>query len=184
MVWRICAAQTSIGRQTNTLPRQCRICAWIVYDLGVLAGVSGGNGVSRLRERSDQMIGRTAGVNGIPSRSRWLQLCAVPMLGLALAGCGSLSDDAAGRAMVAPGRFDVFPCPNIDERIQAVRTRRIELEQLMARSSQSPAGEFVNALAYRAEYVQSGGELQELARASAEKKCATESQWSSGRQVY
>ena len=86
--------------------------------------------------------------------------------------------------MMAPGRYDAFPCPNIDERIQAVRTRRIELEQLMARSSQSAGGEFVNALAYRSEYVQTGGELQELAKASADKKCAAESRYSSGRQVY
>jgi hypothetical protein len=162
--------------------------------LGYWPVFSGGDRVSSLRERSDQMIGRTAGVSGIPSRPRRLPPCAVLMPGLALglalalalglAGCGSLSDDAAGRAMVAPGRFAEFPCPNIDERIQAVRTRRIELEQLMARSSQSPGGEFVNALAYRGEYVQAGGELQELAKASAEKKCATESRWSSGRQVY
>ena len=86
--------------------------------------------------------------------------------------------------MMAPGRYEAFPCPNIDERIQAVRTRRIELEQLMARSSQSPGGEFVNALAYRSEYVQLGGESQELAKASADKKCAAESRYSSGRQVY
>ena len=106
------------------------------------------------------------------------------MLALLLAGCGSISDEAAGRAMMAPGRFDTFPCPNIDERIQGVRTRRIELEQLMARSSQSPGGEFVNALAYRSEYVQLGGEHQELVKAAADKKCAAESRYSSGRQVY
>jgi hypothetical protein len=86
--------------------------------------------------------------------------------------------------MMAPGRFDAFPCPNIDQRIQTVRTRRIELEQLMARSSQGAGGEFVNALAYRSEYVQTGGELKELAKAAADKKCAAESQYSSGRQVY
>ena len=54
----------------------------------------------------------------------------------------------------------------------------------MARSSQSPGGGLVNALAYRTEYVQKGGELQELAKAAADKKCSSESRWSSGRQVY
>jgi hypothetical protein len=139
----------------------------------------GGDRGSSLRGRFDQVIGRMTGVSGIPLLS-----CAALTLALGLAGCGSLSDETAGRAMMAPGRYDTFPCPNIDERIQAVRTRRIELEQLMARSSQSAGGEFVNALAYRSEYVQTGGELQELARASADKKCAAESRYSSGRQVY
>ena len=106
------------------------------------------------------------------------------MLSLGLAGCGSISDETAGWAMTAPGRYDAFPCPNIDAQIQAIRTRRIELEQLMARSSQSPGGEFVNALAYRSEYVQLGGEMQELAKASVDKKCAAESRYSSGRKVY
>jgi len=86
--------------------------------------------------------------------------------------------------MMAPGRFDVYPCPNIEHAIKEARTRRTELEQLMARSSQSPGGELVNALAYRTEYVQKGGDLQELAKAANEKKCTSESQWSSGRQVY
>jgi hypothetical protein len=106
------------------------------------------------------------------------------MFALGLAGCGALSDDAAGRAMMAPGRFDVYACANIEQAMLASRNRRIELEQLMARSSQSPGGEFVNALAYRTEYVQVNGELQELAKAAADKKCAAESKWSSGRQVY
>ena len=106
------------------------------------------------------------------------------LLALGLAGCGTLSDDTAGRAMMAPGRYDVFACPNIEKAIEVARTRRTELEQLMARSSQSPGGELVNALAYRTEYVQKGGELQELARAANDKKCTSESQWSSGRRVY
>jgi hypothetical protein len=156
----------------------------------------GGDRGSSLHGRLDQMIGRSNGASGVPPRARpllsWVlscvrscaQSCAALTLALGLAGCGSISDEAAGRAMMAPGRYGSFPCPNIDERIQAVRTRRIELEQLMARSSQSAGGEFVNAIAYRSEYVQTGGELQELARAAADKKCAAESQYSSGRQVY
>ena len=106
------------------------------------------------------------------------------LLALGLAGCGTLSDDTAGRAMMAPGRFDVYPCPNIEQAIQATRTRRTELEQLMARSSQTAGGGLVNALAYRTEYVQTGGQLQELAKAANDKKCAAESQFSSGRQLY
>jgi len=86
--------------------------------------------------------------------------------------------------MTAPGRYDIYPCPNIEARLTDVQKRRTELEQLMARSAQSPGGEFINAMAYRSEYVQAGGELEELARASSEKKCASDSKYTSKRSVY
>jgi hypothetical protein len=54
----------------------------------------------------------------------------------------------------------------------------------MARSAQSPGGEFINVVAYRSEYLQAGGELEELARASAQKKCASDSKYTSTRTVY
>ena len=85
---------------------------------------------------------------------------------------------------MAPGKYDVYACPNIEAKVLSTRARRTELEQLMARSAQSPGGEFINALAYRTEYVQTGGDLEELARASAEKKCATDSKYTSNRSVY
>src|SRR5262245_3740425 len=115
---------------------------------------------------------------------RRLSAAAVTLLALSLAGCGSLSDEMAGRAMMAPGRFDAYPCPNIEEALKSARNRRTELEQLMARSSQTTGGALANALAYRTEYVQNGGELQELAKAKNDKKCAAESSFSSSRQVY
>ena len=110
--------------------------------------------------------------------------CAGAVLAACLAGCGTISDETAGRAFMAPGRYDMYPCANIEVRIKEVRARRIELEQLMARSSQSAGGEFVNAIAYRGEYLQTGGDLQELARTSSDKKCAVDSAFSSRRTVY
>ena len=106
------------------------------------------------------------------------------LLALGLAGCGTLSDEVAGKAIVSPGRYNVYPCANIETRLREVRARRIELEQLMARSSQTAGGDFVNAIAYRSEYLQTGGDLEELARASSEKKCAADSRFSSQRTVY
>ena len=46
----------------------------------------------------------------------------------------------------------------------------------MARASQGAGGEFVNAIAYRAEYAQGRGDLSELAKARADKQCAVEQQ--------
>jgi len=122
---------------------------------------------------------RTAG-RRLPARAA----VALALLAGGLAGCGSMSDEMAGRALISPGRYDVYPCANLELRIKEVQARRVELEQLMARSSQTAGGEFVNVIAYRTEYLQTGGELQELARASSEKKCAADSRYSSGRTVY
>jgi hypothetical protein len=118
------------------------------------------------------------------ARSRWLLACSSVLAALALAGCGTISDEVGGRAAVSPGKYEIYPCPNIEARIIETKRRRTELEQLMARSSQSAGGEFVNAIAYRTEYVQTGGDLEELARASADKKCAVDSKYSSARTVY
>jgi hypothetical protein len=142
-----------------------------------------GWGISSLRGQSNQdriaaMTGATRG------RQRWMLACAGALLALGLAGCGTVSDETAGRAFMSPGRYDMYPCANIEAQIKSVRERRIELEQLMARSSQSAGGEFVNAIAYRGEYLQSGGDLEELARAAAEKKCAVDSKFTSRRTVY
>jgi len=117
-------------------------------------------------------------------RRRYVLAGAGALLALGLAGCGTLSDEVAGKAIVSPGRYGVYPCANIETRLREVRARRIELEQLMARSSQTAGGDFVNAIAYRSEYLQTGGDLEELARASSEKKCAVDSKFSSQRTVY
>jgi hypothetical protein len=136
-----------------------------------------------LRERCEQ-DGGTGPRGARPARERWVLTCAGLVVTLALAGCGTISDEVAGRAAVSPGRYDIYPCPNIEARLKDVQMRRTELEQLMARSSQSPGGEFVNAIAYRTEYVQTSGDLEELARASSAKKCASDSKYSSARTVY
>jgi len=103
---------------------------------------------------------------------------------LALTGCGTINDETGGRLAMTPGKYNIYPCPNIEARIVETRRRRTELEQLMARSSQSAGGDFINAVAYRSEYVQTGGDLEELARASSDKKCAVDSKYSSARTVY
>ena len=89
-----------------------------------------------------------------------------------------------GSAYIAPGRFEVYTCSDINERTQVVQKRKDELEQLMGRASDGPGGGIVNTIAYRSEYLQSRDELLELSKASADKQCASKSQWSSGRAVF
>jgi hypothetical protein len=157
------------------------IAPWILYFFRLFR--SDRDGDSGLHEQSPRDHGaRPRGARR--ARPRWLLACSGLLVTLALAGCGTISDEVGGRVAVSPGKYDIYPCPNIEARIIDTKRRRIELEQLMARSSQSAGGEFINAIAYRTEYVQTGGDLEELARASAEKKCAVDSKYSSARTVY
>ncbi len=167
----------------NTCRVNAGIAPWFFYFSGVFAGDRhDGDGDLSLREQSERDGGTAPG--GARRARRWALVCPGLLVALALTGCGTITDETAGRVAVAPGKYDVYACPNIEAKVLSTRARRTELEQLMARSAQSPGGEFINALAYRTEYVQTGGDLEELARASAEKKCATDSKYTSNRSVY
>ena len=102
----------------------------------------------------------------------------------AVGGCSAIPEQAASVFSTSPGKFDMYPCDNIEPTIRGLLARRIELEQLMARASQGAGGAFVNAIAYRTEYEQAGSDLKELAKASADKQCAVGSKFSSGRAVF
>ncbi len=108
---------------------------------------------------------------------------AAVLLSASLAGCGSISEQSVS-AFASPGKYQVYTCKDLEERTTERRQRQIELEQLMARASQGAGGEFVNSVAYRSEYLQTRGDLTELKKAGADKQCATESQFSSGRAVF
>jgi len=112
------------------------------------------------------------------------RVAGVMLLAACLSGCGSISEQTAATAFIAPGRFNINTCQDIEERAVALRTRQVELEQLMARASQGAGGALINAMAYRSEYAQSRGESIELAKAKADKQCASDSQFSSGRAVF
>jgi hypothetical protein len=106
------------------------------------------------------------------------------LLPLALAACGIVNEQTASMALVSPGKFKIYTCDDIATRMKAVRSRELELEQLMARSAHGAGGQFVNAIAYQSDYLQAKGELKALADAAAEKNCTSQSQWSSGRSIF
>jgi uncharacterized protein YceK len=124
---------------------------------------------------------RSAGTEG--RLVRVLAMLAV-LSALGLAGCGSISDQTAASALVAPGKYDIYTCQDIEQRTHSTRARQMELEQLMTRAAQGAGGALVNAIAYRSEYLQTQGELEQLARSSAAKDCVSRSKWSSGRAVF
>jgi len=67
-------------------------------------------------------------------------LVAAAVLAVALPGCAGISDDTASNTMAAPGMYNFYTCAQLATQIKASRTRLLEIEQLMARSAQSPGG--------------------------------------------
>src|SRR5262249_51352472 len=102
----------------------CRVNAgiapWILYFSGVFAGIGmTGDGDLSLRKWSERDDREAPGGAG---RARaWILVSTGLLAALALAGCGTISDETAGRAAVAPGKYDVYACPNIEARIHSVQ---------------------------------------------------------------
>jgi hypothetical protein len=103
---------------------------------------------------------------------------------LGLGGCGSISERTAATAFVAPGRYSIYQCHDLDNRIRSAQNRVLELEQLMARTAQGTGGQFINAIAYQSEYAHTRGQLKAMSDTAADKNCASQSQWSSQRSVF
>ena len=95
-----------------------------------------------------------------------------------------MSADTAASAFISPGKYQLYTCTDVQDSATALRARQEELEQLMARASQGSGGEFASSIAYRSEYLQTRGELTALKQAFADKQCAVDSKFSSGRAVF
>jgi hypothetical protein len=89
-----------------------------------------------------------------------------------LAACGTSSsndenDASMSRFLVAPGRYVLFNCQQIAQQAKVNGERMRALEGLMAKSG----SDLVNAIAYKPEYLQLRGEMDDLRREAADKKC-------------
>ena len=89
---------------------------------------------------------------------------------LSLSGCGSQGDFVAN-SLTAPGQYDLYDCTELKVAAKGIVTRQRQLEQLMARASQGPAGGVINATTYQPEYVTLRGKMNELRRAVAANHC-------------
>ena len=87
-----------------------------------------------------------------------------------LAACGT-SGDVSG-LLVSPGKYDIYTCPQIADRMQEVVEQDQKLEALMARASKETSGEVVNAVAYDPEHQANRGEMRELRKSAAAKNCS------------
>jgi hypothetical protein len=87
-----------------------------------------------------------------------------------LAGC-AVSGDHAEDFYVAPGKYVFYDCKQLAGVAAHFEQRNKELENLMARAKKGPGGELVSAMAYNSDYYSNLGELKDVRREQAEKKC-------------
>lgn len=103
-----------------------------------------------------------------------LQRIAAAMICAALAGslaaCGTAEE--ASRFVVAPGKYDIYTCPQIADQMEKTLAEVARLEGLMARASQGEGGRAISEIAYGPDYLANTGDLRELRKSAAEKKCA------------
>jgi hypothetical protein len=98
------------------------------------------------------------------------KLMLAPLVMVLLSTCAGSDEDMA-RFLVAPGKFDLYTCPELIREVGANGQRRRQLEQLMAKAVQEDDGRLVSTLVYRPDYLSAQGELRDLREAAAAKKC-------------
>jgi hypothetical protein len=89
---------------------------------------------------------------------------------LTLMGC-AISDDSMARFLVAPGKYELYSCPELLRQASETARRQHELEQLITKAGQDASGQFVSTLAYRPDYLSARGEMRELREAARAKNC-------------
>lgn len=97
----------------------------------------------------------------------WTLVAALTAAGL----CGCASEDTTARFLVTPDKFVLYNCAQLSDAAQSNFLRQQQLEKLIAKAGTDAGGEIVSDLAYRPEYVQLRGEMNELRKASAGKNC-------------
>jgi len=110
-------------------------------------------------------------------RRKFATLFTVPALALALSACGSSNrdEDKLGTFLVAPGKYTLYDCVQLNAVNGGYEARKQQLSKLMADADRSPAGGFVNLIAYRTEYGQVQGNLADIRREAASKNCVLKS---------
>ncbi len=117
-------------------------------------------------------------------RPAWLRAGGVAMSLALLAGCGVIKDETASNLVVTPAKYRYHNCQLLTGILASTRNRLAELEALTARAAQSPGGQAIGYVAYRADYIQARGDEKEVLAAMADKNCSSESTRASDRKMY
>jgi hypothetical protein len=146
-----CRAKSNLGQVKSRLARHRRKSLPAVVSLQTMAGMT----VQR-------------------ARIRFLYLVAAMALAVPLANCttsGGTPDDKMGRALVAPGKYRLYDCVQLAEVGRSTASREEELRGLIAKAGTGFGGSLVATAAYKPEYYQVHGELNEIRREAAGKNC-------------
>jgi hypothetical protein len=102
----------------------------------------------------------------------------VAALGWFLGGCSS-GPDSSFSLFAEPGKYQYYSCDQIAGQIKSFAAREQELKTLMDRAEQSAGGTAVGLIAYKADYVAAGEELDQLKATAHSKKCDQAASWQS-----
>jgi hypothetical protein len=102
----------------------------------------------------------------------------VALASLFLAAC-SLGSEPGFTVFADPGKYQFYSCEQVAGDLKYWLQREQELKQLMDRADQGAGGAAVGLIAYKADYVAAGEELDLLHAAAREKKCAQAESWRS-----
>jgi hypothetical protein len=97
----------------------------------------------------------------------------------AMVGACSSSSDVSFSLFADPGKYLYHSCAQIAAEVKNQSQRRQELKALMDKADQSVGGAAVGFIAYKAEYVAAGEELESLHSAARRKSCEQEETWRS-----
>jgi hypothetical protein len=106
----------------------------------------------------------------------------VGLAGAMLAAC-STSSDFGYSIFADPGKYEYHSCPQIADEIKKWSTRERELKDLMAKADQSTGGAAVGFIAYKADYLAAGEELDQLHYTARNKGCTQDEGWRSNAAV-
>jgi len=88
----------------------------------------------------------------------------------ALGGCG-VSEQGIGTLTLDPGRYVLYHCNDLVDRLKGLINREKELRNLMDKAGESTGGALIGALSYRTEYETVLSDQKLVRRMAAEKKC-------------
>jgi hypothetical protein len=119
--------------------------------------------------------------------ARWRDTLGTPLAaraaGIVLAGalsaaCSS-SSETSFSLFADPGKYQFSTCVQIAAEQKTWTLRRQDLKALIDKADRSPGGAAVGFLAYKADYVAAGEELEVLRATARSKKCEQEETWRS-----
>lgn len=112
-------------------------------------------------------------------RSRPASALVALLTASALVGCSSSGDSPGYSIFADPGKYQYYSCAQIADQIKTWTAKQRDLKLLMDRADQSPGGAAVGFIAYKADYVAAGEELDQLHYSARSKKCDQDEAWRS-----